>query len=136
MCRKIGKVVNVVHMGSKWIRPEKRFAIYLRDEFTCQYCGTDLRSASAEEVTLDHLKPRIKGGSNAESNLVTACRACNSSRQDRPWTEFAPGGAHERIRRTIRRKLDVTAGRDFLVARKSSADAPVLVMRLPLRNAA
>lgn len=126
----MAKVVNVTHTGSKWIRPAKRFAIYLRDGFCCQYCGTDLEGAAAEEVTLDHLVPRIKGGSNAENNLVTACRSCNSSRQDRPWRQYAPGGAVERIRRTVRRKLDVEAGARYLDNRR------VLSLRVSGRIAA
>ena len=83
--------------GGKWIRPEKRLALYIRDSFTCAYCGSDLRDAAAESVTLDHLVPRSAGGSNDATNLITACRSCNSSRQDRPWIDYATGGARDRI---------------------------------------
>lgn len=60
--------------GSKWSRREKRLAIYQRDNHQCVYCGSDKR------LTLDHVKPRSKGGSNARHNLVTACISCNSAR--------------------------------------------------------
>jgi len=40
------------------------------------YCG---RTPQNDGVQLhaDHVKPRVAGGSNEESNLVTACRECN-----------------------------------------------------------
>ena len=66
--------------GGKWIRPAKRFAIYLRDRFTCVHCRRDLRDAEPAEITLDHVTPWIDGGSNEATNLVTSCRSCNSSR--------------------------------------------------------
>lgn len=83
--------------GGKWIRPEKRLAIYIRDGFGCAYCGRDLRNAAPAEVTLDHLLPRVAGGGNEATNLITACRSCNSSRQDKPWLDYATGGARDRI---------------------------------------
>ncbi len=83
--------------GSRWIRPEKRLALYIRDGFHCAYCGRDLKNAAAAEVTLDHLLPRVAGGTNEATNLITACRACNSSRQDTPWMTYATGGARDRI---------------------------------------
>jgi len=89
-------------MPSNWITKERRLAIYIRDEFTCCYCGKNLKNSPAEDVTLDHLVPRnplvVHGnGGNENTNLVTACRSCNSSRQDRPWASYATGGARDRI---------------------------------------
>ena len=72
----------------RWIRPEKRLAIYLRDEFTCIYCGCDLHGAHPNQITLDHVRPVSAGGSNSEHNLVTACRRCNCSRGNKPIAEF------------------------------------------------
>jgi 5-methylcytosine-specific restriction endonuclease McrA len=89
--------------GSGWISKILRVAIYLRDRFTCQYCGRDLHDAHPREVTLDHLTPQCRGGSHDPKNLITACLACNSRRQHTPWTRYAPQGAVLRIRKTIRR---------------------------------
>lgn len=93
--------------GSRWIRPEKRLAIYIRDGFACAYCGRDLRNAPAAEVTLDHLLPRVYGGNNDATNLITACRACNSSRQEKPWIDYATGGARDRIEQLRHQPLNV-----------------------------
>lgn len=48
--------------------------VYLRDDYTCQYCGRQLASP---ELNLDHVTPRAQGGSATWENLVTSCRTCN-----------------------------------------------------------
>ncbi len=88
--------------GMNWIRQDKRLAIYLRDRFACVYCGVSLRGAAPGTLTLDHLTPRCQGGTNAAENLVTACRPCNSSRQDRDWQAFAPSAVVQRQIETLR----------------------------------
>lgn len=74
--------------GSKWIRPEKRQAIYADDSRTCQYCGHIVPVDSDEFLTLDHVVPRELGGSNKATNLVTACLSCNSSKRALPVAKF------------------------------------------------
>lgn len=56
-----------------------RFAVFARDNHTCQYCG-----AKAPDVTLhvDHIHPVSKGGSNQSDNLITACAKCNLGKAD------------------------------------------------------
>ncbi len=51
-----------------------RFNVFLRDRFTCQYCGTP---NSTNELTFDHVVPRSKGGRTTWQNVVTACAGCN-----------------------------------------------------------
>jgi 5-methylcytosine-specific restriction endonuclease McrA len=48
--------------------------IFLRDGFTCQYCG---RRPGTRELNLDHVMPRSRGGRSTWENLVTSCRECN-----------------------------------------------------------
>lgn len=89
----------------QWIRAEKRLAIYLRDRMTCIYCLKDLHDADPRDITLDHIKCQADGGGNHESNLVTACRSCNCSRQDKPLSRFAGPETRAQIRRNTRRVL-------------------------------
>jgi 5-methylcytosine-specific restriction endonuclease McrA len=112
--------------GGGWITKTRRLAIYLRDGFECLYCGRDLRDAHPRELTLDHLRPRCKDGKHHERNLVTACLRCNSARQDRPWTQYATGGSVDRIRRNIRRTLNVQLAKGLLAgtARNEAAEQP------------
>lgn len=51
-----------------------RFNVFLRDRFTCQYCGESLPT---HELTFDHVIPRSKGGHTTWENVVTACSPCN-----------------------------------------------------------
>ena len=56
----------------------------------CWWCG---HCSSKEELTLDHLKPKSRGGSNSLENLRLACLPCNNSRGDSlypPQRSFAP----------------------------------------------
>lgn len=54
-----------------------RFDVFRRDNFTCVYCG---RGSPDVELHCDHKIAHSKGGSNDRSNLVTACRDCNSGK--------------------------------------------------------
>ena len=47
----------------------------------CAYCGIPFNSP--KEATIDHIFPRIKGGTNEMENIVFACKTCNSSKGDR-----------------------------------------------------
>lgn len=73
--------------GMNWIRQEKRLAIYLRDGLACVWCGHSVENGAS--LSLDHLTPHSKGGSNKETNLVTACDRCNCSRGNRSVTDFS-----------------------------------------------
>lgn len=48
--------------------------IYLRDGHTCQYCG---KVPKKDEVTIDHVIPRSRGGKTTWENVVLACVRCN-----------------------------------------------------------
>lgn len=56
-----------------------RFQIFERDNFTCQYCGRNVKKHKAVLV-VDHIIPKKKGGSDDMSNLITACIICNSGK--------------------------------------------------------
>ena len=88
------------------IRKDLRLAIYLRDEFRCIYCCENLHDAHPQDITLDHLVCASDGGSNDPSNLVTACRSCNCSRQDQSVARFASPLARKEIRRNTRRSIN------------------------------
>ena len=52
--------------------------IFIRDGFTCQYCGRHEYQLRKDEIlNRDHVTPREKGGLNTWENLVTACSTCN-----------------------------------------------------------
>src|SRR3954463_6630731 len=53
----------------------KRKENFERDGYRSGLCRAQL---PAEELTLDHVQPRVRGGDRSEGNLVTACGACNT----------------------------------------------------------
>lgn len=102
------------NQGSKWIRPDKRLAIYLRDDCRCIYCGRDHTMGAV--LTLDHVVACELSDTpdNSESNLVTSCLSCNSSKQDqtmRSWYKvlrangFDTNKVSARIRRNTAKPL-------------------------------
>jgi 5-methylcytosine-specific restriction endonuclease McrA len=106
--------------------------VYLRDGLACSWCGWSLDEGAP--LTLDHLTPRADGGTNATTNLVTACRRCNSTRQDTPAAGFAErfGRNARAIRAHARKDLApyrVTA-RAILTERRTVAE--YLATRGPL----
>ncbi len=53
-----------------------RKAVFVRDDFTCQYCGS-----RAENI--DHVIPRSRGGLHSWDNIVASCRRCNTRKENR-----------------------------------------------------
>lgn len=64
----------------KGISKQKRFEIFKRDTFTCQYCG---RKAPDVILEIDHIEPVSAGGNNGMLNLITSCFDCNRGKSDR-----------------------------------------------------
>lgn len=62
--------------------------IKARDNYACVYCGAT-EATSGAHLHLDHLTPKASGGADVATNLVLACRSCNSRRQDLTLAEWA-----------------------------------------------
>lgn len=64
-------------------RLEVRFSrrnVFLRDQFTCQYCAKTLPET---QLNLDHVTPRDKGGRTTWENIVTSCFRCNTRKANK-----------------------------------------------------
>ena len=57
----------------------KRQNVIWRDKNVCQYCSCVF---TTEQLTVDHIIPRSKGGLNTWENLVAACKKCNQKKGD------------------------------------------------------
>ena len=73
----IFEIPSVIRLGYLIHRPRPqgrltRRDIFLRDKFTCQYCGSQ-----SKDLTLDHVLPRHRGGKHEWDNVVAACKRCN-----------------------------------------------------------
>lgn len=73
-------VPEVIQLSSYGRVPPRRVKfsrrnIFLRDNFTCQYCGC---RPPQSELTIDHVLPKSKGGRSTWENVVLSCVKCNS----------------------------------------------------------
>lgn len=64
-----------------------RRELFLRDRYTCQYCGR-----TGRDLTIDHVVPRVSGGRHVWENLVSACKVCNHRKAAR-----TPDEAHMKL---------------------------------------
>ncbi|MDQ3521454.1 MAG: HNH endonuclease [Gemmatimonadota bacterium] len=70
-----------------------RDRIFRREGMRCVYCGNIF---PAEQLTLDHVEPRMRGGDNSDGNLVTACRGCNGRKGGAPAWAFLAENPEDR----------------------------------------
>jgi 5-methylcytosine-specific restriction endonuclease McrA len=56
-----------------------RKRVLMRDGYRCAYCGI----AGGRAMTIDHVRPRSRGGKSTWENLVCACVACNHRKGSR-----------------------------------------------------
>ena len=76
---KVIRLLNFIRIPfNKMLRAKpSRNAIYTRDGYKCQYCGATRR------LTIDHVIPKSKGGSDDWENLVVASASCNVKKGDK-----------------------------------------------------
>tara|TARA_Y100001970_G_C14211615_1_gene847272 strand:- start:723 stop:1274 length:552 start_codon:yes stop_codon:yes gene_type:complete len=83
------RVPSVVMMSNYHYQKGKvnfsRINIFLRDRFRCQYCQHHF---SLENLTIDHVIPKSKGGVMRWVNVVTACKKCNFNKGSKIVTPF------------------------------------------------
>ncbi|NUP28614.1 MAG: HNH endonuclease [Nocardia sp.] len=105
-------------------RPEGRAthaAILRRDGNRCGYCG-------AGAYTVDHIRPRSRGGPNTWENLIACCGACNTGKADRTPEEAGmrllwqprPPDPLARAQRRIWRQLATTTDTEAIHERRGS----------------
>ena len=61
-----------------------RVNVYQRDHYCCQYCGHRFPMA---QLSYDHVVPRSAGGRTVWENIVTACRRCNTKKDNKTCDE-------------------------------------------------
>lgn len=56
------------------MKSSRKQLVWRRDKYRCKYCQ---ELCTERNVTVDHIFPKWKGGTNDMNNLVTSCRSCN-----------------------------------------------------------
>ena len=77
-------IIRLVYLIKRPFLPRKlsKKEVFLRDRFTCQYCGK-----KSQDLTLDHVVPRRQRGSHSWNNVVAACTKCNLRKAGRTPVE-------------------------------------------------
>lgn len=85
----IPSVIRLIYLVKRpfSLRKLSRREVFLRDHYTCQYCGKQ-----SKELTLDHVVPRRAGGKHTWENVVSACIPCNRRKAGR-----TPREAHMKL---------------------------------------
>jgi len=84
---KIPAVVRLLSMVSrKKVVRFSRMNVLTRDNWTCQYCG---KKFPTNELSIDHVIPRSRGGKSVWTNVVCSCTGCNGRKGGRLLTEAA-----------------------------------------------
>jgi len=71
------RLIHLVRYVYKNKVPFTRKNVYVRDKHTCQYCG------SKDKLSIDHVIPVSRGGSNNFENCVASCIPCNVKKDNR-----------------------------------------------------
>ena len=115
---------------SQWLRPSARWAIYLRDGLKCLYCGVPLAELVAERggnfLTVDHLRPRCRGGKADPYNLMASCYECNQAKGVASVTQFCRDFSHNH--NTVKSRIERRRGKDLAQFREA---AKVLLGQVP-----
>ena len=69
--------------------------LFERDNYACQYCGQQL---PPQQLNLDHVLPRDRGGRTTWENVVTSCIPCNAHKANRLPHEAGMRLKHKPIR--------------------------------------
>jgi len=68
-----------VHVPRRFRRQVTNTFLFARDRYRCEFCGRPQAVLKPREcLTRDHLVPLSRGGTNAWTNVVTACSTCNA----------------------------------------------------------
>jgi hypothetical protein len=90
---------NLLAMRSSDAKKMHREAILEKWNYNCCYCAAHF---PASELTLDHVRPRSRGGSSFTNNLVPSCTACNRAKGTQHWLDwmrstFGPAPSREQL---------------------------------------
>lgn len=73
------RLTKFIHVPRRFRRQVTNTFLFARDHYRCQYCGrASVELKARESLTRDHVIPLSRGGTNAWTNVVTACSPCNT----------------------------------------------------------
>jgi len=76
---------NLITMQSPDAKKLWRRAVKEHFNCTCVYCG---ELHELHNLTIDHVRPKCKGGRDVTTNVVPSCRRCNQEKGSRNWLDW------------------------------------------------
>lgn len=93
----LANIGKTIRKGKERIYPylKMRFEVFKRDNFSCQYCGRNVKEDKVK-IQIDHMIPKSKGGKYSMNNLTTSCEECNRGKLDVLLTKKSAQNASKR----------------------------------------
>ena len=98
---------RLAHKRSNWAYMRTRLAE--AQNWKCCFCGCYMTEVhgSRHSVTVEHVIPKSKGGSDTAENLVASCYRCNNNRGTKDALEFKPRAEQEKSNARVRLEAKV-----------------------------
>lgn len=108
--------------GNSRVSRLKRMAIFIRDNFTCQHCGKNLKNVNCYSICLMKFFPTK---SDSTCNLITACMSCAKQfRKYEPSQVFKPKEEYIRMLKHINKVLDLKLAKKVLIGESNEYPNP------------
>ena len=78
-------VIKREKAAARELRRTRWWQTKIADAPKCHYCSKSLTKA---QCTMDHVLPLARGGRSTKSNVVIACKECNSSKKDKLFVDY------------------------------------------------
>lgn len=79
-------VFNMAALNSRDAKRQWRHDIKQAWNNCCAYCGKP--PIDDNSLTIDHVRPRSKGGEDSTRNVIPACRSCNLDKGSENWLQW------------------------------------------------
>lgn len=86
----------ILRKSSRQIDQGVSWKVFRRDGYSCRYCRAD-----DVPLTVDHLVCWEEGGPSTEANLVAACRKCNKTRGNTPYTQWLEHPYYKKVSQNL-----------------------------------
>jgi 5-methylcytosine-specific restriction endonuclease McrA len=98
---------RLAHKQSKWVYLRTRLAE--AQNWKCCFCGCYMHEVHGKRnsVTVEHVIPKSKGGTNEWENLAASCYACNNNRGTKDAEKFRPSPPAEKSNAVVRLEAKV-----------------------------
>ena len=96
----------------------RRFEIFKRDQFTCQYCGAH---PPGTILHVDHIVAVANGGGSSDDNLITSCLTCNLGKSATPLNAI-PESLKDKAARVAEQEAQILGYQEIMEARRERID--------------